>query len=136
MFVTEGDRGAVYKCIPKSDLVVIDESSGLPILICEVDSNIAKRDRVRMVFQGVVACRQWRFVLPESLKDQNRVLGLFVHADFVVDLFLFHVAKKDHGTGKDDDVCSINPLCQSIADPRLGHRFCSNLRAGRASTCS
>ena len=46
-----------------------------------------------MFLQGVIACRQWRYILPEPLKDKNMFLGLFVRDNFTVDLHLFHTDK-------------------------------------------
>ncbi|KAL5519632.1 hypothetical protein ACEPAH_1315 [Sanghuangporus vaninii] len=43
-----------------------------------------------MILQGVAACRQWQYVLPEAPSRKNRLLGLFVHDSFDVELYLFH----------------------------------------------
>ena len=43
-----------------------------------------------MFLQGVFAFRQWRYVIPEPLKDKNMFLGLFVSDDFIVEVYLFH----------------------------------------------
>ena len=48
-----------------------------------------------MFLQGVVACRQWRYILPEPLKDKNMFLGLFVRDEFIVELYLF-IADSDY----------------------------------------
>ncbi|KAL5519627.1 hypothetical protein ACEPAH_1310 [Sanghuangporus vaninii] len=90
LFIKTTDAPEVFKFTPRSDLAVIDKLSRLPALICEVDSHVVKKDRVRMFMQGVVACRQWRYILPDSLKEKNRILALFVNNDFFVDLYLFH----------------------------------------------
>ncbi|KAL5494590.1 hypothetical protein ACEPAI_51 [Sanghuangporus weigelae] len=90
LFIRTSDAPQVYKFTPRSDLAVIDTQSRLPALICEVDSHVVKKDRVRMIMQGVVACRQWRYILPDSLKEKNKILALFVNDDFLVDLYLFH----------------------------------------------
>ncbi|KAL5533570.1 hypothetical protein ACEPAG_30 [Sanghuangporus baumii] len=90
MFIRTTVQPEIYKFTPRSDLAVIDKLTSLPALICEVDSHVAKKDRTRMILEGVVACRQWRYVLPETLKEKNRVLALFINDDFVVELYLFH----------------------------------------------
>ncbi|KAL5494589.1 hypothetical protein ACEPAI_50 [Sanghuangporus weigelae] len=90
MLVKTNDLSDVYKFAPRSDLAVFDKSSNLPALICEVDSRVAKKNRTEMVFRGAVWCRQWRYVLPKALKEKNRLLGLFIHNYFDVDVYLFH----------------------------------------------
>ncbi|KAL5536134.1 hypothetical protein ACEPAF_4239 [Sanghuangporus sanghuang] len=90
MFVKTNDQSDVYKFAPRSDLAVLDKSSSLPALICEVDSYVTRKNCTEMVFQGAVLCRQWRYVLPDVLKEKNRVLGLFIHKYFDVDVYLFH----------------------------------------------
>ncbi|KAL5536132.1 hypothetical protein ACEPAF_4237 [Sanghuangporus sanghuang] len=90
LFIKTSDAPQVYKFTPRSDLAVIDKLSRLPALICEVDSHAVKKYRARMIMQGVVACRQWRYILPDSLKEKNKILALFVNDDFLVDLYLFH----------------------------------------------
>ncbi|KAL5494595.1 hypothetical protein ACEPAI_56 [Sanghuangporus weigelae] len=90
MFIRTSVQPEIHKFTPRSDLAVIDRLSSLPALICEVDSRAARKGRPGMILEGVVACRQWRYVLPETLKEKNRVLALFVNDDFDVDLYLFH----------------------------------------------
>ncbi|KAL5519634.1 hypothetical protein ACEPAH_1317 [Sanghuangporus vaninii] len=90
LFIKPSDAPQVYRFTPRCNLAVIDKLSRLPALICEVDSHAVKKDRARMIMQGVVACRQWRYVLPDSLKEKNKILALFVNDDFFVDLYLFH----------------------------------------------
>ncbi|KAL5533565.1 hypothetical protein ACEPAG_25 [Sanghuangporus baumii] len=94
MFIKTNDQPDIYKFAPRSGLAVIDKSSSLPGLICEVDSCVARNDRTGMILQGATSCRQWRYTLPETLKEKNRLLGLFVHKDFYVDMFLFHADSK------------------------------------------
>ncbi|KAL5536128.1 hypothetical protein ACEPAF_4233 [Sanghuangporus sanghuang] len=90
MFIKTSVPPEVYRFTPKDDLAVIDRLSGLPALICEVDSRTEQKGHSGMILEGVVACRQWRYVLPDTLKAKNKVLGLFVDANFSVDLYLFH----------------------------------------------
>ncbi|KAL5536133.1 hypothetical protein ACEPAF_4238 [Sanghuangporus sanghuang] len=90
LFIKTSDAPQVYRFTPRSDLAVIDKLSRLPALICEVDSHAVKKYRARMIMQGVVACRQWRYILPDSLKEKNKILALFVNDDFFIDLYLFH----------------------------------------------
>lgn len=79
----------------------MDKLSGLPTLICEVDSHNGGKDERRMLMQGAVACRHWRFGLPDPLKEKNKLLALFVKDDFSVHLSLFH-------TDSDNEVRSHN----------------------------
>ncbi|KAL5519636.1 hypothetical protein ACEPAH_1319 [Sanghuangporus vaninii] len=90
MFVRTNDQSDVYKFAPRSDLAVLEKSSSLPALICEVDSHVLRKNGTEMVFRGAVWCRQWRYVLPEVLKEKNMVLGLFIHKYFDIDVYLFH----------------------------------------------
>ena len=90
MFVKADDRTEIYKLTPQSNLAVTDRESSLPFLICEIDFRPPKGRCPKMFFQGVVACRQWRYILPEPLKDKNMFLGLFVSDDFIVEVYLFH----------------------------------------------
>ncbi|KAL5494593.1 STK17B [Sanghuangporus weigelae] len=94
MFVKTNDQPDIYKFALRSGLAVIDKSSSLPALICEVDSRVAQKSRTGMILQGAVSCRQWRYILPETLKEKNRLLGLFIHKDFYVDMYLFHSDNK------------------------------------------
>ncbi|KAL5536129.1 hypothetical protein ACEPAF_4234 [Sanghuangporus sanghuang] len=90
MFIKTSDQSEIYKLTPKNDLAIIDKLSGLPALICEVDSHVARKSQSMMILQGVAACRQWQYVLPEALRRKNRLLGLFVHDSFDAELHLFH----------------------------------------------
>lgn len=95
MFIKADDQAEIHKVSHQSNFVVLDKSSGLPILISEVDFPDSPRNYARTFLQGVVACRQWRYILPEPLKDKNMFLGLFVTDDFDVEFCLFH-ADRDY----------------------------------------
>ncbi|KAL5536127.1 hypothetical protein ACEPAF_4232 [Sanghuangporus sanghuang] len=95
MFIKPNDQPEIYKFTPKNDISVIDKSSSLPALICEVDSRASQESCAELISQSIVACRQWRCVLPEALEEKNRFLALFIHDNFKVDLYLFH-ADKNH----------------------------------------
>ncbi|KAL5494597.1 hypothetical protein ACEPAI_58 [Sanghuangporus weigelae] len=95
IFIKPNDQSEIYKFTPMNDISVIDKSSSLPALICEVDSRASQKSCAELISQSVVACRQWRCVLPEALKEKNRFLALFIHDNFKVDLYLFH-ADKNH----------------------------------------
>lgn len=89
MFIQADGQNEIHKFAPENNLVVIDDLSSLPILTCDVSCQISPRSPAKMFLQGLVACRQWRYILPEALKDKNMFLGLLVGEKFDVDLYLF-----------------------------------------------
>ncbi|KAL5533572.1 hypothetical protein ACEPAG_32 [Sanghuangporus baumii] len=95
MFIKPNDQPEIYKFTPKNDISVIEISSSLPALICELDSRASQKSCTELISQSVAACRQWRCILPEALKEKNRFLALFIHDDFKVALYLFHADKNN-----------------------------------------
>ncbi|KAL5482869.1 hypothetical protein ACEPAI_9464 [Sanghuangporus weigelae] len=96
MFVKPLQEDNFYKYSPHSDVAVFNDSGdSLPFLISEVDSNNQKQDEVRMIFQGAVLSRQWRYVLKEEFKDRIMPMGLYVDKTFRIGLFLFHADEGD-----------------------------------------
>ncbi|KAL5525132.1 hypothetical protein ACEPAF_9001 [Sanghuangporus sanghuang] len=96
MFVKPLQEDSFYKYSPHSDVAVLRNSGGsLPLLISEVDSNNQKQDEVRMIFQGAVISRQWRYVLKEDFKDCIMPMGLYADKTFRIGLFLFHADEGD-----------------------------------------
>ncbi|KAL5498308.1 hypothetical protein ACEPAH_2450 [Sanghuangporus vaninii] len=96
MFVKPLHEDSFYKYSPHSDVAVLRNSGdSLPFLISEVDSNNQKQDEVRMIFQGAVISRQWRYALDDEFKDCIMPIGLYVDKTFRIGLFLFHADEGD-----------------------------------------
>ncbi|KAL5525131.1 hypothetical protein ACEPAF_9000 [Sanghuangporus sanghuang] len=96
MFVKPLQEDNFYKYSPHSDVAVLYNSGdSLPFLISEVDSNNQKQDEVRMIFQGAVISRQWRYALDKEFKDCIMPMGLYVDKTFRIGLFLFHADEGD-----------------------------------------
>ncbi|KAL5478817.1 hypothetical protein ACEPAI_2094 [Sanghuangporus weigelae] len=96
MFVKPLNEGNFYKYSPHGNVTVLHNSGdSLPFLISDVDSNNQKQDEVRMIFQGAVLSRQWRYALKEEFKNRIMPIGLYVDKTFRTGLFLFHADKGD-----------------------------------------
>ncbi|KAL5478816.1 hypothetical protein ACEPAI_2093 [Sanghuangporus weigelae] len=124
MFVKPLNEGKFYKYSPHSDVAVLYNSGdSLPFLISEVDSNNQKQDEVRMIFQGAVISRQWRYALKEEFKDHIMPIGLYVDKTLRIGLSLFHADEGDKvqilkKTFRANDTCEALELARCLFNYR------------------
>lgn len=62
----------------------------LPLFIWEINSGAQDYDEAEMMLRAITICRQRRFLLKESSKDNNVLLSLHFRGSFEVELSLYH----------------------------------------------